>query len=116
MKLIPGCCLIFLLLSVLIPKETEAAIDPLVLSKLAQLAVSQGLKLAKMLYYAKCKTANVPPGTTCPKTVYGIGMKPKQATSTAKIYASMFGKSSQCKQYVNIAGCKTYKFTEQLEM
>jgi len=63
MKLTPGCCFTFLLLSVLIPKETEA-LDQKVLKQLGQLAFNQGWKLAKMTYYAKskCATANAPAG------------------------------------------------------
>ena len=117
MKLIANCCLIFLLLSVLNPKEIEAGafdiIDPISFSKIIQLAATQGLKVAIGLHYAKCKSENVPAGTKCQKNVYGIGNTAKQATSTAKIYANMFGGSPQCKQFVNVAGCKIYKFTKQ---
>ena len=112
MKLIPGCCLTFLLLSVLIPKEAEGLaplLAPLILTQLRKLALQEGLDMAKMSFYAKCNTVNDPPEIKCPSDVYGIGMKPEQAMSTAKIYASMFGKK-ECKLYV--AQCTTEKFVQ----
>ena len=98
MKLIPGCCFIFLLLSVLIPMETEA-LGPFVLFRLQQLAVRQGLKLGQMSHYAKCGTVGVPPGMKCPKNVFGIGKNQGQAKFTATIYATMFG-YKECDNYI----------------
>jgi len=112
MKLIPCCCFIFLLLSVLIPKETEA-IDRAVYKQLAQLAAKQGRKLAKMSYYSKCPTVNVPRGMKCPRFVFGIGLSPNLAMSAAKIYATMFG-GKQCAKY--IGQCSAFQFTKQAGM
>ena len=109
MKLIPGCCVFFLLLSVLIPKETEAILNPFVLFRLRQVAVQEGLKLWEMCFYSKCSTVNVPPGRKCPKKVFGIGENKAQAKFTAKVYAAMFG-YEQCKKYV--AECHVFKFNK----
>ena len=110
MKFIPGCPLIFLLLSVLIPKETEA-LAPLILTRLGQLAVRHGWTLAKMTYYAKCGTVAAPPEMKCQSTVFGIGMTGGQAKSTAKVYATMFG-GKECGNYVG--ECETFKFLKGL--
>ena len=108
MKLIPGCCFTFLLLSVLFPKEGEG-LAPLIMANLGRLAATQGLTLAKMTYYAQCGTVNEPPELGCPSDVFGIGMKPDQAKMTARIYATMFGDPA-CAQYVG--ECRTYKFVQ----
>ena len=106
MKLIPGCGLFFLLLSVLVTKETEA-LGPFVLFRLRQLAVRQGWKLREMSFYSKCNTEDVPPGMKCPKNVFGIGTNQGQAKFTAKLYATMFG-YKECDEYVG--KCNTFKF------
>ena len=106
MKLFLGYCLFFLLLSVLIPKETEA-IGLFVLFRLRQLAARQGLKLWKMCFYSKCPTVGVPRAMKCPKNVFGIGTKKGQARFTAKVYAEMFG-YKECDKYVG--ECKIFKF------
>ena len=107
-KLNSGCCVFFLLLSVLIPEETEA-INPFVLFRLRQVADQEGLKLREMCFYSKCSTVNVPPGRKCPKKVFGIGENKAQAKLTAKVYAAMFG-YEQCKKYV--AECYVFKFNK----
>ena len=109
MKLIPGCCFTFLLLSVLLPKEAEGfpPLAPAIMTNLGRLAYEQHLPLAKMTYYAHCGTVNEPPELECPSDVYGIGIKPDQAKLTAKIYAIMFGDDARA-QYVG--ECRTYKF------
>ena len=106
MKLIPGCCFFFLVLSVLIPKETEA-IGPFALFRLRQVAVRQGLKMWEMCFYSKCSTVGAPPEMKCPKNVFGIGTNKGQARFTAKVYATMFG-FKECDNYVG--ECKIFKF------
>ena len=111
MKLIPGCCFTFLLLSVLLPKEAEglAPLAPAIMSNLAKLALQQRLTLTKMTFYAHCDTVNEPPNVKCPSDVYGIGMTPDQAKLTTKIYAAMFG-DDKCAEFVG--ECRTYKFIQ----
>lgn len=113
MKSIPGCCFIFLLLSVLIPKETEAAgLDPNILKQLRKLAKEYGWVIAKKTVYAKCKTKGVPRGIKCPKDVFGIGPRSDLAIEATKLYAVMFG-NQQCNKFVDtdVNDCKVGKFT-----
>ena len=111
MKSIPGCCFIFLLLSVLIPKETEAAgLDPNLVKQILKLAKQYGWVIAKKTVYAKCKTKGVPRGIKCPKDVVGIGPSPERAVEATKLYAVMLG-NKQCNQFVDTTDCKTGKFT-----
>ena len=105
MNLITGCCCFFLLLSVLIPKETEAA-DRAALGEALKLAGKMGYKLGKMLYYAKCMIENVPRGVKCAKFVIGVGLSANQATQAAQLMPK-----AQCKPY--LGRCSTFQFTKQ---
>lgn len=107
MKFISSCSLTFLLLSVLIPRETEA-LAAIILANLGKLAVQQGLKLADMTFYAKCSTVGVPPGIKCQSTVFGIGLTEEQAKVTAETYAAMFG-DNECGKFVR--ECHTFQFS-----
>ena len=115
MKFILGCCFILLLLSVLIPKATEAKDpDPKIRKQLVQLVLKHGWKLAKMAYYAKCPTVGVPRGIKCPKYVFGVGLSANLAKTTAEIYTKMFAGNKQCVKY--IGDCSSFQFTKALGM
>ena len=108
MKFIAGCTFSFLLLSVLIPKETEA-LAPLIMTRLIQLAATQGWKWANMTYYAQCKTVNVPPEMDCPSEVFGVGMNEDQAMLTARtVYPKMLRKA-QCEPFVGECSAHSLK-------
>ena len=104
MKLITDCCFSFLLLSVLIPKETEA-FDRKLLFAVAKLALQQGYKLGKLFFYAKCMIENVPPGIKCAPFVLGLGLSADAALETAQ-----FIPKAQCKPY--LGRCSTYQFVK----
>ena len=104
MNLITGCCFFFLLLSVLIPKETETA-DP-ALAEAIKLAGRMAYKLGKLLYYAKCMIENVPRGVKCAKFVVGVGLSANQAIAAAKLVPK-----GKCKPY--LGRCSTFQFTKQ---
>ena len=112
MKPIPGCCFIFLLLSVLIPEETEAAgLDPSIIKQLKTLAAKNAKTWLKNTIYAKCKTNGVPPGIKCPKDVFGVGPNEKLAVDMAIIYAGTVFRNKQCQQFVDKNSCKYGKFS-----
>ena len=105
MKLIIGCCFFFLLLSVLIPEKTEA-VDKKLLKEVATLALKQGYKLTKMLFYAKCMMNKPPPGVKCPKFALGVGLSANLATASAKLLLK-----APCKGL--IGACSTFQYTKQ---
>lgn len=122
MKLIIGCCFFFLLLSVLIPEETEAlgrvkmnkAVkqgmkvvkkNVKLIKEALKLAAKQGYELSKVLYYAQCMIENAPPGANCPSYVLGVGF-----SATVAIDSAQFRVKAPCKQY--LGSCTPSQFTK----
>jgi len=109
MKLIVGCYFFFLLVSVLIPMETEA-MDKATKKELLNLVGQNVYKLMKMAYYAKCPVVGAPKTLKCPKFVFGLGMSQNQAITAARMYANARKPGKQCGQY--LGECSAFQVTK----
>ncbi|KAJ7388549.1 hypothetical protein OS493_036916 [Desmophyllum pertusum] len=103
MKLFPAAAIVFVVLLITIPEESEA-IPP---AWFAFIAAKVGVRLLKNAYYARCNTRNVPRGISCPGRVYGMGWSRNQAQNSARAYASTFG-DSRCGRY--LGHCQIYQY------
>ncbi|KAJ7388550.1 hypothetical protein OS493_036917 [Desmophyllum pertusum] len=103
MKLIPVAAIVFVVLLITIPEESEA----IPVAWFVAVATKLGVQLLKRAYYARCNTRYVPPGIICPSVVFGMGWSRQQAQAAARTYASTFGDSG-CGRYVG--HCQIYQY------
>jgi hypothetical protein len=106
MKLLIISVFALLLVVSLAPQETDA----LPVAWFVRTAAAAGARLIKNSWYTRCNPRNLPVGSGCPSTAYGVGLSKGAAIRSAREYARTVSGNDDCGHANYFGHCQAHKF------